>query len=235
MSKPAQPSAAPRRKSGWLNLVVDYAPLVVFFLVYRHFAPTDHSLGMQEVAAVIFGTAAFMAASVAALIFSKLHIGHISPMLWLTTAMIVGFGAITIYTQDAEWIRHKPTAVYLLFAVILFGGLWRGKALLKVLLEAAFEGLDDRGWWLLSRNWAIFFLFLAVLNEALNIKFDGHFYFALDGDRHFYWTTPQWIAAKLWLFMPLSFLFTFVHLPMLMRHGLGREEEPEVITHPPHD
>lgn len=213
------------KKATWLNLLVDYGPLVVFFLVYRHYAPADHAQGIGEVTAVIFGTMAFMVASVAALIFSKLKFGHISPMLWLTTAMIIGFGAITIYTQNAEWIRHKPTAVYLLFATILFGGLWRGKALLKLLLEAAFEGLDDRGWWLLSRNWAVFFVFLAVLNEALNLKHQGQFYVSME----------TWIAAKLWLFMPLSFLFTFLHLPMLMRHGLGASEEAEVVSHPPHE
>lgn len=224
MNAPAStPKSGP--KSGWLNLLVDYGPLLVFFLVYRHYAPGKGAHGVQEVTAVIFGTMAFMAASIAALVFSKLRLGHISPMLWLTTAMIVGFGAITIYTQDPEWIRHKPTAVYLLFAVILFAGLWRGKALLKTLLEAAFEGLDDRGWWLLSRNWAVFFLFLAALNEGLNLKHQGQFYVSME----------TWIAAKLWLFMPLSFLFTFVHLPMLMRHGLGAPAEDEITGGTPHD
>lgn len=225
MGEPGQPPAAAKPKAGWLNLLVDYGPLLVFFLVYRHYAPGGGAHGPQEIAAVIFGTMAFMAASIAALLISKLRLGHISPMLWLTTAMIIGFGAITIYTQDAEWIRHKPTAVYLLFAIILLGGLWRGKALLKVLLEAAFEGLDDRGWWLLSRNWAVFFLFLAALNEGLNLKHDGQFYVSME----------TWIAAKLWLFMPLSFLFTFVHLPMLMRHGLGATEAADAATETPQD
>lgn len=222
-SPTTKPSA--RKKSTWLNLLVDYGPLLVFFVVYRHFAPSGGTQGVAEVAAVIYGTSAFMAASVVALVFSKLKFGHASPMLWLTTAMIIGFGAITLYTQDVEWIRHKPTAVYLLFATILLAGLWRGKALLKVLLEAAFEGLDDRGWWLLSRNWACFFLFLAALNEALNLKHQGQFYVSME----------TWIAAKLWLFMPLSFAFTFVHLPMLMRHGLGAEADADVISHPPHE
>ena len=219
------PPPVARAKSGWLNLLVDYGPLLVFFAVYKYFAPPRHAAGVQEVAAVVFGTTAFMGASVIALVFSRLHFGRISPMLWLTTAMIVGFGAITIYTQNAEWIRHKPTAVYLLFALILFAGLWRGKALLKVLLEAAFEGLDDRGWWLLSRNWAVFFVFLALLNEALNLKHQGQFYVSME----------SWIAAKLWLFTPMSLLFTFIHLPMLMRHGLGDPAEAEIPGGTPHE
>jgi hypothetical protein len=45
--------------------------------------------------------------------------------------------------------------------VVLLGGWLKGKALLKYLLEAAFEGLSDEGWLKLSRNWGVFFLFLA--------------------------------------------------------------------------
>ena len=145
-------------------------------------------------------------------------------MLWLTTILVVGFGAITIYTGQAEWIRHKPTAIYLLFATILFVGLAKGRALLKFLLEAAFEGLGDEGWRKLSRNWAVFFVFLAILNESLNLKSNGTFRIDMN----------TWIAAKIWLFVPLSFLFTFTQLPMLLRHGLLQEAEGEVLADPPH-
>ena len=89
--------------------------------------------------------------------------------------------------------------------------------MLKVLLEAAFEGLSDEGWLKLSRNWGVFFLFLAVLNTALlyTISFES------------------WLAAKLWLFLPISFLFTFTQLPMLLRHGLTTEGAKEEETTPP--
>ena len=90
---------------------------------------------------------------------------------------------------------------------------WKiGKALLKILLEAAFEGLTEEGWLKLSRNWGVFFLCLAGLNEALR------YYMDFEG----------WLWAKLWVFMPLSFLFTFTQIPMLLKHGLdvgGEEEE----------
>jgi len=52
--------------------------------------------------------------------------------------------------------------------------------------------------------------------------------------RHFL-SFGDWLAAMIWVFLPLSFLFTFVHLPMLMRHGLGAEaaEEEETTLPPP--
>ncbi|MDE2413072.1 MAG: septation protein IspZ, partial [Sphingomonadales bacterium] len=134
-------------------------------------------------------------------------------------ALIVVFGGLTIIFQDRTWIQIKPTAIYLLFGISLLVGWRRGVPLLRTLLQAAFEGLDDAGWMKLSRNWGWFFLFLAALNEVLRHTLQF-------GD---------WIAAKLWLFLPLTFLFTFAHIPMLLRHGLAQEAEGEVLSDPPHE
>ena len=218
-------AAQKKPKAGWLNLLVDYGPVLVFFLVYRQLSPSgDAHDSVGEVLAVVKSTGAFMVAAVIALLVSRWKLGHISPMLGLSTLLIVGFGGLTILLRDPFFIQIKPTAIYLLFAVILLVGVWRGKALLKVLLEAAFEGLDERGWLKLSRNWGLFFIFLAVLNEVLR-----HFYNVQNGN------FGTWISLKLWVFMPLSFLFTFAQLPMLLRHGLLQEAEEEVITDPPHE
>ncbi|MEO6389216.1 MAG: inner membrane-spanning protein YciB [Croceibacterium sp.] len=203
-------------KSGWINVLVDYGPLLVFFLAYLLSKPHGKDMA-GEILAVMKSTGAFIIAAIAALAISKWRLGRISPMLWLSTALIVGFGAFTIYTGDPWWIQRKPTAIYLLFGVALLVGYWRGKSLLKVLLEAAFEGLSDRGWMLLSRNWGVFFFFLAALNETLahSLSFES------------------WLAAKLWVFLPLSFLFTFTQLPMLLRHGLTLDGVEEEENNPP--
>ena len=206
-------------KSGWLNLTVDYGPVIVFFAVYKYYSPADRGNSVAEVLAVMSGTVAFMVAAVVALLLSKWKLGQVSPMLWLSTVLIVGFGGLTVLLHDPIWIQVKPTAIYLLFGVTLLIGLWRGKALLKILLEAAFEGLSDEGWLKLSRNWGLFFLVLAALNEGL---------------RH--WLSfGDWIAAKLWVFLPATFLFTFAQIPMLLRHGLAVDEQAEVLENPPHE
>ena len=212
--EPASPAKKP--KSGWVNVFVDYGPLLIFFLTYRYYKPDGEDIA-GEIFAVVRSTGAFIVAALVALAVSKWRLGKISPMLWLSTALIVGFGAFTIYTGDPWWIQRKPTAIYLLFGVALLIGCWRGKALLKYLLEAAFDGLNDAGWLILSRNWGVFFFFLAALNEVLarTLSFES------------------WLAAKLWVFLPLSFLFTFTQLPMLLRHGLTTEGAKEEETTPP--
>jgi intracellular septation protein len=207
----------PKPKSGWLNVAVDYGPLLVFFLAYKYFSPEAEGDMGGEIFAVIRGTAAFIVAAVIALAVSKWRLGKVSPMLWLSTAMIVGFGALTIYFQDERFIQWKPSIVYALFAVVLLVGFARGKSLLKVLLEAAFEGLSDEGWLKLSRNWGVFFIFLCALNSALVwlVSFE------------------TWLGMKLWLFLPLTFLFTFTQVPMLMRHGLAVEDADDVAEEAP--
>lgn len=205
--------------SGWINILVDYGPLLVFFAVYWLYAPADKEDGLGTVLAVVRSTGAFIVAALIALAASKWLMGKISRMLMLSTALIVGFGGLTVLLRDPFYVQIKPTALYLFFGLLLLAGWLKGKALLQWLLEAAFEGLSDEGWLKLSRNWGYFFLFLAALNEVL--RFTLSF-----GD---------WLTAKLWVFMPLSFLFTFTQLPMLLRHGLNVGEEVEVIEHPPHD
>ncbi|MEO6093375.1 MAG: inner membrane-spanning protein YciB [Novosphingobium sp.] len=222
-SDPAK-SASPK-KSSWINLAIDFGPVLVFFVSYRLLRPesTPGSGGsaVGEVLAVTKSTLAFVLATVIALIVSRWKLGRVSPMLWLTTVLVIGFGLLTAISQDAFWIRHKPTAVYLLGATMLLGGWLRGKPTLRYLLESAFDGLSEEGWMKLTRNWGVFFLCLAGLNEV----FANPAWFSFDA----------WLKAKLVVFLPLSFLFTFAHLPMLLRHGLAAEAEKEVITDPPHE
>lgn len=211
--------ATPKSATSWINLLVDFGPLLVFFLAYRYFAPSDDS-GVGIVLAISKSTLAFMVATLAALVISKWRLGKVSPMVWLSAVLILGFGGLTVVLNDPFWIQVKPTAIYLMFATVLFAGLMRGKAMLKYLLQSAFEGLTDEGWLKLSRNWALFFVLLAVLNEVL---------------RHTL-SFGTWLDVKVWGFTILSFLFTFSQIPMIMRNGMGDEAaKEEALTHPPHD
>lgn len=209
-------SDSKKKGSGWLSVAVDYGPLLIFLGVYRYYAP-EKAEPIAEIAAVVRGTLAFMVAAVAALAISKWRLGKVSPMLWFSTALIVGFGALTIFFGDPTFVQLKPTIIYCGFGIALLAGWMMGKPLLKTLLAAAFEGLSDEGWLKLSRNWGFFFLALALLNEGLRAYLDF-------GD---------WLAAKLWVFLPVSFLFTFSQIPMLLKHGLSLEEKDEVLKDEP--
>lgn len=210
--------------SAWINLAVDYGPLLVFFLAYRLFTPKGGDAGLAAVVGVTQSTVLFMIATVAALVISKWRLGKISPMLWLSSTLIIAFGTLTVFLGDPTWIQIKPTVIYVLFATILFVGLRLGRPMLRDLLQSAFDGLNDEGWMKLSRNWAWFFVFLAVLNEVLR-----HWYNKDNGG------FETWLTIKVWGVTALSFAFTFAQLPMLLRHGMGDAAAAEAETTAPHD
>ena len=193
--------------NGTLSLMLDFGPLLVFFLSYKG---AGWIWGASNpITAMTFGTAAFMAAIVIAVIISKVKLGRVSPMLWLSALLILFFGGVTIYFHDQRFIQIKPTIIYAFFALMLFAGLLRGKPLLKYLLQAAYDGLSHTGWMKLSRNWALFFVAMAITNEAMRrmMSFDA------------------WLAVKVWGVTIVSVIFAAANIPMLMRHGLSLGEE----------
>ncbi len=205
----------PKKPHGLFNFLLDFGPLLTFFVAYKLAGDGDSILATTH--ATIVSTGAFMAAITLALILSQWKLGKVSPMMWMSAVLVLGFGAITIISGSFAFIQHKPTFLYVLFAAILLLGLWRGKAPLKYLLEYAFEGLDDDGWLKLSRNWAIFFIFLAILNEAMIATL----------------SQEMWLTMKVWGGTALTFLFGMANIPMLMRHGLKVENDEDALEIPP--
>jgi len=194
MTAKSEPTAGAR-------LLIDLGPLLVFFLA-NFFAP------VPPAAKIFVATGAFMVAMVAAMLFSAIRYRRISPLLLFSGLMVVVLGGLTIWLHNETFIKMKPTVYYVLVAALLAFGLATGRPLLKSVLGSTYPGLDQAGWVKLTRNWALFFACMAALNEAV-------------------WrnsSTEFWIGFKLWGAIPLTFLFALANVPMLMRHGLARED-----------
>ena len=192
---------ANREPTGLARVAIDIGPLLIFFLV-NFLAPVPSAIK------IFVATGAFMAAMVAALVFAAVRYRYVSPLLLFSGVMVVVLGGLTIWLHNETFIKVKPTIYYALVAALLSFGLATGRPFLKLVLGSAYPGLDEEGWRKLTRNWAIFFLFLAALNEAV-------------------WrnsSTDFWIGFKLWGAIPLTFLFAAANIPMLLKHGLSREE-----------
>ena len=195
-----------KEPSGTARLLIDVGPLLVFFIV-NFLAPVPAPLK------VFVATGAFMAAMTAALCFAAIRYRYVSPLLLFSAVMVLVLGGLTIWLHDETFIKVKPTIYYALVAGLLTFGLLTGKPLLKLVLGSAYPGLDEEGWRKLTRNWAIFFAVMAVVNEAV-------------------WrnsTTDFWIAFKLWGAIPATLLFAVANVPMLMRHGLSMDDEAKPV------
>jgi intracellular septation protein len=199
-------NAGKEKKNSGLSFAIDFGPLLVFFIASRFGkSETDPAQG------ALIGTAAFMIAITISVIVSKWKLGRVAPMLWVSALLVTGLGAVTLWLGDPKFIQTKPTFIYLLFAALLLGGLLRGKALLKYVLEQAYNGLDDAGWKKLSFNWGLFFLALAGLNEIMRASL----------------SFETWLTLKVWGVTALTFLFAMANVPMLMKHGLKLGDDAE--------
>jgi intracellular septation protein len=193
--------SAKSEPQGGAKLLIDLGPLLVFFLV-NFFAP------VPALMKIFVATGAFMVAMVVAMIFSALRYGRISPLLWFSGVMVVVLGGLTIWLHDRTFIHMKPTIYYALVSGLLIFGLLTDRPLLQRVLGSTYPGLDQGGWDKLTRNWAIFFAFMAVLNEAVWRNSSWNF----------------WLGFKIWGALPLTFLFAAANIPMLLKHGLMKED-----------
>jgi intracellular septation protein len=143
-----------------LKLLFDFGPLVAFFAVY--FVAER----LQPDAGIYWATGVLMPTTVAALIASRLVLGHFSVPALITAVLVLIFGALTIWLQDRRFIYIKPTIIYLLFGGTLAFGLLTGRPLLKFVVGEALQ-LTDEGWRKLTFRWLGFFAGMAVLNEIV--------------------------------------------------------------------
>ena len=195
-----------KEPSGTARLLIDVGPLLVFFLV-NFLAPVPGPLK------IFVATGAFMAAMMAALAFSAIRYRYVSPLLLFSGVMVVVLGGLTIWLHNETFIKVKPTIYYGLVTALLSFGLATGRPLLKLVLGSAYPGLSEEGWHKLTRNWAIFFAAMAVVNETV-------------------WrnsSTDFWIGFKLWGAIPATLLFALANVPMLLRHGLAAEQPAKPI------
>ncbi len=205
----------PKRKeiNPVLKLLLELGPLAVFFFAnsrgdkLAEMFPVLASLGGP----IFVATAFFMVAISISLTVSLLLTGKLPIMPLVTGIVVLIFGGLTLYLQDELFIKLKPTIVNLLFGGILLGGLFFGRPLLGYVFDSVFK-LDDEGWRKLTLRWGIFFLCLALLNEIVWRNF----------------STDFWVAFKVWGMMPISMVFTFSQMPLIMKHStepLGGKEE----------
>ena len=198
-----------KEPTGGARLLIDVGPLLIFFLV-NFLAPVPGALK------IFVATGAFMAAMMAALLYSAIRFRYVSPLLLFSGVMVLVLGGLTIWLHNETFIKVKPTIYYALVAGLLTFGLVTGRPLLKAVLGTAYPGLDEEGWRKLTRNWAIFFAVMAVVNEGV-------------------WrnsSTDFWISFKLWVAIPATLIFAAANMPMLLRHGLAEEEAKPIEPGP---
>ena len=186
--------AEKKRLNPVLKLVLDIGPLVLFFATNAKFG-------------IYAATGTFMAAILIALAVSYAMTRHLAVMPLVTAVIVLLFGGLTLILHDDQFIKLKPTIIYVLFGGTLVGGLIFGKPLLGMVFDSVFQ-LQEEGWRKLTWRWAFFFFALAILNEIV-------------------WrtqTTDFWVSFKLFGVVPLTFLFAALQVPLLTKYSTEKSK-----------
>jgi intracellular septation protein len=209
------PAAKPKLSPG-LKLALDLGPLLLFFFANTRpavFAPLLAPLLPAELlsgphAGIYTATAVFIPAVLIALAIGYAKTRHLPVMPVVTAIIVVVFGGATLILQDEQFIKLKPTIIYVLFAVVLLGGLAFGKPLLGMVFDSVFN-LTNEGWRKLTVRWALFFLVLAVLNEIVART----------------QSTDFWVNFKVFGVVPLTFIFAAAQYPLLQKYAVQEPAE----------
>ncbi|GIX13573.1 MAG: putative intracellular septation protein A [Paracoccaceae bacterium] len=185
-----------------LRLGLEIGPLIAFFVAYRVAGGEDAAAKLQG---MLTATAVFVPLQLGAIALSWRLSGHLPRMAVLTAVVVVVFGGLTLALRDDMFIKMKPTVIYALFAAVLGFGLWRRTSYLQYLMGEMMP-LDPEGWMKLTRRFALFFLAMAVANEAV---------WRLLG-------TDAWVTFKTFVTLPLTFGFMLAQTPMINRHMAGQ-------------
>ncbi|BAN69159.1 septation protein A [endosymbiont of unidentified scaly snail isolate Monju] len=181
-----------------MKLLSDLFPLLLFFIAYQHY---DIYVATQ----VLMGTMALQ------LVVMKLAGRRIETMHWITLALVLGFGALTLGLRDPRFIMWKPTIVNWLFAAALLFSEW---FMDKGLLRRLFEKLGDFPQAVLrnlNRAWVIFLVGEGLLNLYVAYNYPE----------------STWVNFKLFGLTGLSLVFILGQSLYLARH-MPRESEVPV-------
>ena len=179
----------------WVRPALELGPLVIFFI-------GNWKLG------IFWATGLFIPATLISVAISWIILRSVPVMPLFTAGFVTVFGGLTLWLQDDTFIKMKPTIVNIAFAVMLVAGLYFRRTLLKYAFGTVFR-MTEEGWRVCTWRWAIFFLFLAALNEVVWRNF----------------STDFWVSFKVFAVMPLTMLFAMAQLPLLKKYGLEEEAE----------
>jgi len=196
MANPDQ-SPAHGKLSPNAKLAVELGPLVVFLIA-------SSRLGLVQ------GTAVFIAAMLVAVGVSWKVERKVAPLTWVTLAMVVVFGGLTVWLGDESFIKLKVTVIEVFIGAALLGGLAFGKLFAKSLLGMALP-MDDAGWRAFTVRFALFSFALAGANEYVRRV----------------WDDSAWLWFKVGGLPLATFAFMLAQMPLVKRHALPGSQDPD--------
>ncbi|WP_237386694.1 septation protein A [Xenorhabdus sp. Sc-CR9] len=178
-----------------MKQLLDFLPLVVFFIVYKMYD-------------IFYASGALIAATGLTVVITYLIYRKVEKSSLITFVMVTVFGTLTLVFHSDLFIKWKVTAIYAIFSLVLLVSQWiMKKPLIQRMLGKELE-LPDFVWNKLNMAWAIFFITCALAN----------IYVA------FWLPQDIWVNFKVFGLTALTLVFTVLSVVYIYRH-LPREQK----------
>ncbi|MGR9074449.1 MAG: septation protein A [Gammaproteobacteria bacterium] len=172
-----------------MKLLFDFFPIILFFAAFKLYG-------------IYVATAVAIAATFLQVGYTWFRYRKVENMHWLTLGLIVVMGGLTLYFQDEQFIKWKPTVINWLFAAAFLGSQFIGKRPFVERMMSSNIELPSSVWKRLNLSWASFFLVLGTVNLYVIYHFD----------------TETWVNFKLFGMLGLTLIFVFLQALFLSRY-----------------
>jgi intracellular septation protein len=208
-----------------MKLLLDFLPIILFFAVYKladankeaaaalatsHFGfLVSGNVVAAGQAPVLLATLVVIVATLAQVAILAARGKKIDMMLWVSLTLVVVMGGLTVWLQNATFIKWKPTLLYwTMGAAFMLAPLVFGKNLLKLLLGEQLQ-LPADVWQRLNLAWVAFFAIMGALNLWVAYSFSEN----------------AWVNFKLFGGIGLMLVFTIAQGLYLARYLPDEEKK----------
>ena len=195
-----------------MKLLFDLFPVILFFAAFKiaegqpdaaiALAERFMGEGLTAMTAPVFIATTFLQVG-----WLMLRGRKVEPMLWISLAVIVVFGSLTLYLRNEMFIKWKPTILYWIFGGILVYGNIAGRNFIRMLLSKAEIEMPGHAWGTLQNMWIGFFAAMGVVNLLVA----------------YLCSTDTWVNFKLFGLMGLTLVFTIGIGVFMTKHAVTRQ------------
>ncbi|MCX4187643.1 septation protein A [Methylophaga sp. OBS4] len=188
-----------------MKLFFDFLPIVLFFVAYK-FGGGDYVFNGQtyQVEGIYAATAVMIVASLLQVSYSWLRHRKVERAHLITLVLVVLLGGATLWLQNPDFIKWKPTAVNWLFALVFVGAyLFTDKSLLERMMAEHIQ-LPAKVWTRLNMAWILFFIGSGLANLYVAFNFEE----------------ATWVNFKLFGMLGLTIAFVIAQSIYLARHAV---------------
>ena len=201
-----------------MKFLFDLLPVICFFICFKtaeHYPDSAIELcsrfmdgGLTAMTAPVFlATIVAIFCTFCQVVLLLIRGRKVEPMLWISLAVIVVFGGLTIWLRNAMFIKWKPTILYWIFGGILVYGNVVGRNSIRLLLSKAEIEMPDGAWAKLQNMWIGFFGVMGVVNLFVA----------------YLCSTDTWVNFKLFGLMGLTLVFTIGIGVFMTKHAVTRQ------------